>query len=486
MKKWNEFYEACLKYLYENETLAGIRKDCKIGKYNFGVVASQVRRGVISLTPEQKAKLDAIGFDWTVQKRNIFDFESIYKMLIEFKEKYGHCLVGNDYITESGVNLGHIVSNIRSGHRRVSLEEKEKLNSIGFAWAILPNERSNIIRSINKIKNEKIHTSTQKSVIQKEDRRTQNTRFKDDSKFYYVFDTSIASEINAWNKVFDEIIKEGNALILTSVVLFELDKLQNYQPQDRSAYGARKLLVRIVEDDENFEVERIECGNDEIHDDAIIRFCIGKSNVGLITADKVMALKARMEKINTKYIKKEKLERFCEVDRNDGITYNDSTDCNETCDVEPNCSIKDDIQNFDEAVQQSKTIIQKEEKIVSKGENKGTRHSKDVIPGAYFCDGQLMIDEFNTDVFFIKVFSKFAEYSWGPIALSRDDEVFVIIKTDSPKEVIFEHYKVTNITPEKNAVLINRKMINVESWSKLQNTKYRKFVASYSEKLKSA
>lgn len=64
------------------------------------------------------------------------DFDKVIQLLEEYKGQYGDLLVPQRYTTESGVTLGSIVSNIRTGDRRTSEKEKAMLNELGFVWKV--------------------------------------------------------------------------------------------------------------------------------------------------------------------------------------------------------------------------------------------------------------------------------------------------------------------------------------------------------------
>ena len=69
---------------------------------------------------------------WKVNKR--IPFEEVLELLKEYKEEYGDCNVSVRYKTASGIPLGEIVGNIRYGNRNTTIEEKAKLDAIGFSW----------------------------------------------------------------------------------------------------------------------------------------------------------------------------------------------------------------------------------------------------------------------------------------------------------------------------------------------------------------
>ena len=64
-------------------------------------------------------------------------FDEFLKLLEEFKDEYGHCNVPQRHKTASGIPLGMIVKNIRTGMRKTTVEEKAKLDAIGFVWRVI-------------------------------------------------------------------------------------------------------------------------------------------------------------------------------------------------------------------------------------------------------------------------------------------------------------------------------------------------------------
>ena len=63
-------------------------------------------------------------------------FDEVLKLLLEYKKENRHCNVPQRHKTASGIALGHIVSSIRSGNRKTTLEEKAQLDAIGFVWKV--------------------------------------------------------------------------------------------------------------------------------------------------------------------------------------------------------------------------------------------------------------------------------------------------------------------------------------------------------------
>ena len=63
-------------------------------------------------------------------------FDQVIKLLQEYKEQYGDCLVPESYITGDGIRFGKILTNIRNGNRKISVEEKAMLDNLGFVWKV--------------------------------------------------------------------------------------------------------------------------------------------------------------------------------------------------------------------------------------------------------------------------------------------------------------------------------------------------------------
>ena len=62
-------------------------------------------------------------------------FEEVFNLLKEYKEEHGHCDVPDKYKAGT-INLGRTVSNIRTGNRKTTDDQKAMLDSIGFVWKL--------------------------------------------------------------------------------------------------------------------------------------------------------------------------------------------------------------------------------------------------------------------------------------------------------------------------------------------------------------
>ena len=109
----------------------------KIGTINLGVIVQTIRTGRRKTSPEQKAMLDSIAFVWNMQQRTSFEY--VFRLLVEYKEEHGHCDVPQNEKVGT-INLGSIVSSIRSGNRNTTDDQKAMLDSIGFVWKSTNNQ----------------------------------------------------------------------------------------------------------------------------------------------------------------------------------------------------------------------------------------------------------------------------------------------------------------------------------------------------------
>ena len=83
------------------------------------------------LKPKKTMLLDSIGFDWDPYPS---DFDRLFQLLLEYKEKHGDCRVPNT--TKTDKELGIWVSNLRARFRknRLSSEYINRLDELGFDW----------------------------------------------------------------------------------------------------------------------------------------------------------------------------------------------------------------------------------------------------------------------------------------------------------------------------------------------------------------
>ena len=83
------------------------------------------------LSDERKARLDALGFDWTPHET---DWEAGFGMLKSYYQREGHCDVPQQYTRKTGTPLGNWVSVQRLKKDKLSPERRHRLEELGFIW----------------------------------------------------------------------------------------------------------------------------------------------------------------------------------------------------------------------------------------------------------------------------------------------------------------------------------------------------------------
>lgn len=142
MRNFEIFYEHLLSYKNEHgDCLVPVRFVDQDGM-KIGGIISRIRSDQIRLTEEQRAKLNEIGFVWHVYK-DTKTFEEIYDLLLDYRAKYGHCLIPKDFVTEKGERLGVYACRLRwKNGIRITNDQKRLLDSIGFVWRQVHYKRS--------------------------------------------------------------------------------------------------------------------------------------------------------------------------------------------------------------------------------------------------------------------------------------------------------------------------------------------------------
>lgn len=103
-----------------------------------GILVCQIRSGRRKVTKYERIRLDQIGFEWNYkQVKSSLWFKKFYAMLLRYKAMYGNCDVPRHFVTSDGIKLGILVSRVRTENKKISLEEKARLEAIGFVWKSL-------------------------------------------------------------------------------------------------------------------------------------------------------------------------------------------------------------------------------------------------------------------------------------------------------------------------------------------------------------
>jgi len=88
------------------------------------------RRG--ALAPDRITRLETLGFQWTLRSEN---WEAMFTELAKFKQQHGHCNVPAQF-TENP-QLGRWVVSQRSRRDKLSTDQIERLEALGFQWDVI-------------------------------------------------------------------------------------------------------------------------------------------------------------------------------------------------------------------------------------------------------------------------------------------------------------------------------------------------------------
>lgn len=224
-------------------------------------------------------------------------------------------------------------------------------------------------------------------------------------------------------------------IILTSITIKELDKLQFFS--DNAGQCARNLLAIAAKNPDLFLCVQID-ENVGLPDDCIVAYCRRfRDRVTLLTADKVMTLKARS------YPNPVKVQYFA---------YDDSLD-----------ELKQDgprkfIWSSTETIGNSKSGL------------------RTLIP-AKLVNGTLKIFDFQTYAQSICVISDDKWYLTGPQELHIGDDI--LIATQKSAFVTFVHYRLVSLEPKNNCKLIFNKRLAFDELSSVRNPMYQPFLEKF-------
>jgi hypothetical protein len=132
-EKWEEGFTA-LTTFYKREGHCLVPDQWVENNFNLGtwigVQRTRLNTGVLS--NDRKNRLDTLGFIWNV-KSSIW--EQKYQLLVKFKETQGHCDVSQKYQIDD-IKLGTWVSTQRANRLKLSDEQINRLNKLGFTWSL--------------------------------------------------------------------------------------------------------------------------------------------------------------------------------------------------------------------------------------------------------------------------------------------------------------------------------------------------------------
>lgn len=251
----------------------------------------------------------------------------------------------------------------------------------------------------------------------------------------FVIDASISGVENI-RKFLLEICESGKKIILTSITIKELEKLQ--ESLTLSGNDARYFLALAAENPKSFISQLIDetVGSP---DDCIVKFCAdNKDKFILLTSDKTMALNARMYGVEVQYFKKSNNQVTSKV----------------------------------ESTNSNATLVSATTPVTDKPDSK----IRTLIP-AQKVGNRLVISNFNTSNQSIRIFTDKAVYNNGTKYLQIGDNVFIATKKDDC--ITFAHYQMISLEDKNNCKLIFARRIYDYSKPDLPKIVYKNFVKDF-------
>lgn len=277
-----------------------------------------------------------------------------------------------------------------------------------------------------------------------------------------VIDASITGLPNIVKEL-EKRIKAGEKIILTSITIQELDRMQKFD--DKKAKDVRKILQMAAKEPIHFHSVLID-ESVGIPDDCIIKYCAdNKKKVILITSDKVMTLKARMYGVKVEY-----LEQYEKKAAKQNTFHSEEPASKEEKQrmPEPEAVASNEVNLNTSDPEELAGSKEKHKKQTPKG-------SSDVVTLVWAEKriGKLIIPELQDFKRNILVIKGGREYSMGNIDIERGDIVYVATKDMGG--IVFSHYEIINVNAARNARLIYTKKFYKKKMNNVPE-RYKRFL----------
>jgi superfamily II DNA or RNA helicase len=126
---WDAYYGCLTKFVARENHCRVPDKHLESG-IRLGAWVGNQRARAERLTPQQIARLNALGFVWDPIEDQ---WEEGFKRLASFMKREKHCRVPFGHL-ENGFRLGFWVANQRARADRLTIVQRERLNSLSFVW----------------------------------------------------------------------------------------------------------------------------------------------------------------------------------------------------------------------------------------------------------------------------------------------------------------------------------------------------------------
>ncbi|CAE8594842.1 unnamed protein product, partial [Polarella glacialis] len=141
---WEEMFELLKAYQQEHDHTRVPKSyvadnGAKLGNWVNNQRSARKGQGGCKIDAEYIEQLDSLGFVWGVNRAA--SCEENFELLKAYKQEHGHTRVPQSYVADDGFKLGSWVSAQRKarrgqGGRKIDAQQIEKLDSLGFAWAV--------------------------------------------------------------------------------------------------------------------------------------------------------------------------------------------------------------------------------------------------------------------------------------------------------------------------------------------------------------
>ena len=248
----------------------------------------------------------------------------------------------------------------------------------------------------------------------------------------YVLDNSIIGKMTILEFV-SELIEKDEKIVITSLFIKGLEETL----KENSSFSkiATELLSIIAEDEEHFEVVKVD-EEEKYVDDCIMAYCCESlEKVVLVVGNGLRATKSRLYEVKYVFLSEKNIESSKSYE-------NSETDKEKS----------------------KKTNNKKEEKLYT-------------LSFIKKLSGELVISEFKKVDQYICLYSKDKIYNEGIRVLHVGDEI--LVATKKPKYINFYHYKVCRLTEKENCIQLYHKKIYNINHIKISSTWYKDFLNDF-------
>jgi len=126
-----EFWFGLLEQFKERQGHCRVAINYKLSGLNLGIWVSNQRTSKDIMALERRKRLDDVGFIWDMLSEA---WENGFSELLKFKEREGHFRVPVHYKAQHGIQLRSWVKSQRKNKDSLSLDQIERLQTVGFGW----------------------------------------------------------------------------------------------------------------------------------------------------------------------------------------------------------------------------------------------------------------------------------------------------------------------------------------------------------------